>query len=36
MADFNAIAAKWQKRWEYSKTFEVKEDSLIINLVVPF
>ena len=27
MADFNKIASKWQKRWESSKIFKVKEDS---------
>ncbi len=27
MADFNKIASKWQKKWETSKIFEVKEDS---------
>ncbi len=26
MADFNTIARKWQKKWESSKIFEVKED----------
>ena len=26
MTDFNKIAAKWQKKWESSKVFEVKED----------
>ena len=27
MADFNAIASKWQKEWESSKIFQVHEDS---------
>jgi leucyl-tRNA synthetase len=27
MADFKKIADKWQKKWQDSKTFEVKEDS---------
>ena len=27
MVDFNKIASKWQKKWETSKIFEVKEDS---------
>lgn len=26
MADFNAIAKKWQKKWEEKQIFKVKED----------
>ncbi|MFH0979121.1 MAG: leucine--tRNA ligase [Candidatus Woesearchaeota archaeon] len=26
MPDFNSIAAKWQRKWEESKVFQVKED----------